>query len=145
MKSMTFALLAALAIGSTQMAVAAERAKPVPAGAQLKLKAPPAAKPDFVIQHASAIGGSDTQFMVKIKNAGAVNSPGALLQASNATGVAPGNATDPYLPIKAGQFIWVKVELNKPARKGDRILLFADHNNAVAEIKETNNKYAFNW
>ncbi|NIA71003.1 hypothetical protein HBA54_20595 [Pelagibius litoralis] len=145
MKTLTFALLAALAFGSIHSATAADRAKPgqpTPPGLTYQKKA---AKPDFVILHAGSVGGTSNELMVQIKNAGTVNSPGALLQANN---MAPGNsgaATTPFIHIKAGQFIWVKVVLNKPARKGDRIILFADHNNAVAETKENNNKYAFNF
>lgn len=145
MRTLASALLGALALASMDAALAQSRLQPdtpKPPVLQLQKQAP---KPDFVIMHASAIGGSATEFMVQIKNAGAVDSPGALLQANNMTPGNSGAATTPFVPIKAGQFIWVKVELNKRARKGNRIMLFADHNNAVAEVKENNNKYAFNW
>ena len=145
MRLLTIALTGALAMTALQAASAQTRTQPqqtTPPGLTLQKKAP---KPDFVIEHASAIGGKDNQFMVKVKNASSANAPSALLQSNNMAKGNSGAATTPMPPIKAGQFVWVKVELNKPARPGDRILLFADHNNAVAEIKEKNNKYGFNW
>ncbi|MEO3427888.1 CARDB domain-containing protein [Pelagibius sp. CAU 1746] len=145
MRIVTLALMGAIALASAVDASAQTRVKPqqpTPPAPTFQKQAP---KPDFLILHASAIGGTTNQFMVQVKNAGAANAPGALLQSVNMANGNSGAATTPVPPIKAGQFVWVKVELNKRARPGDRILLFADHNNAVAEIKETNNKYGFNF
>lgn len=146
MRSFTCALIASLALTVAGNAVAQNRApvQPTPAPA-LQLNTPNAAKPDFVILHASAVGGKNDVFMVQVKNDGIVNSPAAHLRSGNKTGT-NGKALTPIPPIKAGQFIWVKVELNKAARPGDRILVEADYNKAVAETKENNNNnYAFNW
>ncbi|GAB4392326.1 MAG: hypothetical protein Tsb0032_07520 [Kiloniellaceae bacterium] len=139
------ALLGALILATAAGASAQTRlqpAKPTPPGLTLQKQAP---KPDFVIEHASAIGGSNNQFMVKVKNAGAVNSPAAKLRSGNKTPGNNGVALSAIPAIKAGQHAWVKVELSKPARPGDRILVEADYNKAVAETKEKNNNYAFNW
>jgi len=118
---------------------------PTPPSPILQKKAPAPVLPDFVILHASAIGGSDNAFMVEVKNAGAVNSPAAHLRARNMVGGNNGAALAQIPAIKAGGFEWVKVELNRPARAGNRILVEADYNKAVAETKENNNNYAFNW
>jgi len=140
LRIVTHALIASLALSLAGTALAETRA-PAPSGLTLQKQAP---KPDFVILHASAIGGKNDQFMVQVKNDGAANSPAAHLRSGNKTG-ANGKALTPLPPIKAGQFVWVKVELNKAARPGDRILVEADYNKAVAKTKENNNNYAFNW
>lgn len=148
MRILAFTLATAIAFTAVAGASAQTRVQPTPPKppvSSFQKKAPAPAKPDYVIEHASAIGGKDNEFMVKVKNASSVNAPGALLQSVNMAKGNSGAATTPFPPIKAGQHVWVKVVLNKPARAGDRILVFADHNNAVAEINEKNNKYAFNW
>lgn len=144
MRILTIALMAAVALTSLQAASAQTRLQPqhAPQGLTLQKQAP---KPDFVILHANAIGGKNDQFMVQIKNAGAVNSPAAHMRSRNMNPGNTGAALTAIPAIKAGQFVWVKVELNRPARPGDRILAEADYNTAVAETKENNNNYAFNW
>lgn len=147
MRILTLALMGALALATFDGAAAQTRVKPgapspPPPTLTLKKQAP---KPDFVILNAAAIGGSNNAFMVQVKNAGAANSPAAHMRARNMANGNTGVALGQIPAIKTGQFVWMKVELNRPARPGDRILLEADYNTAVAETKENNNNYAFNW
>jgi hypothetical protein len=138
-------LIAALALSLTAGANAQNRVqmKPTPLGPTVLNKAAP--KPDFKILHASAIGGKDNQFMVQVKNDGPADSPAAKLQGRNTNVHRSSQAVVPLPPIKAGQFVWVKVELPKAAKQGDRMSVRVDHNNAVAEIDENNNFRLFNW
>jgi hypothetical protein len=148
MRTLALTVMAVLALASAQAASAQTRVQPTPPtppAPTLQKKAPAPAMPDFVILHASAIGGKDNQFMVQVKNAGAANSPAAHLRSRNMASGNTGAALTSVPPIKAGQFVWVKVELNKSARPDNRILVEADYNKAVAETKENNNNYAFNW
>ena len=146
MRILTLALMASVAIASTHAAMAGQRDKPSTPKPPLGIDSPSAAKPDYLIMHASAVGGSAKKLMVQIKNDAAVNSPaGAAVKAANMTGASPGTGVAPIPPIPAGGFVWVAVVLDKPARPGDRILVMADHNTAVAETKENNNKYGFAW
>jgi hypothetical protein len=148
MRILALALAAGLALTAVQAASAQTRVQPLqptPPAPTLQKKAPAPAKPDFVILHAGAVGGSNNKFMIQVKNDGPADSPNAFLRNRN---MAPGNvgvALTAVPAIKAGQFVWVQAELNKPARPGDRILVEADYNTAVAETKENNNNYAFNW
>jgi hypothetical protein len=145
MRILTLALTAAVALSSLQAASAQTRVQPsppAPPGLTLQKQAP---KPDFVILHASAIGGKNNEFMVQVKNAAAADSPKAFLRSSNKTAGNKGVALTAIPAIAAGKFEWVKVVLTEPARPGDRILVEADYNKAVAETKEHNNNYAFNW
>lgn len=145
MRVLTLMLMAAVALTATQAAAAGQRIQPAKPGAQLKLDAPPAVKPDYVILHADNVGGSSTKLMVQVKNDSAVNSPaGAALKATNKTAPS-GVGVAAIPPIPAGGFVWIPVELNKPARPGARIMVVADHTKKVSEAKENNNRYAFNW
>jgi len=109
-------LAAVMAVASSQAAVAQMRVQPQPAtptpAPMLQKKAP---KPDLVILHASAIGGKNDQFMVQVKNAGAADSPATQLLGTNTHVHRNSHAVVPVPPIKAGQFVWVKVELPKAA------------------------------
>ena len=144
MRTVSYALIASLALSLTAAAQAQTRVQTQtpPPGLVLQKQAP---KPDFVILHASAIGGKSDEFMVQVKNDGAVNSPTAKMRSRNMTPGNNGAAVNILPPIKAGQFVWVKVVFNEPVRPNQRILVEADHNKAVAETKENNNNYAFNW
>lgn len=146
MRVLTLMLMAAVALTATQAAATGQRLQPAKPGAQLKLDAPAAVKPDYVILHADNVGGSSTKLMVQVKNDSAVNSPaGAALKATNKTGVPSGSGVAAIPPIPAGGFVWIPVELNKPARPGARIMVVADYSKKVAEAKENNNRYAFSW
>lgn len=144
MRILSLALTAAVALTSLQAASAQTRVQPqqAPQGLTLQKQAP---KPDFVILHASAIGGKNDQFMVQVKNDGAADSPAAQLLGSNTNVHRASQAVVPVPPIKAGQFVWVKVELPKAAQSGDRMSARVDHKNAVAESNENNNFRLFNW
>lgn len=145
MRTVSYALIASLALCLAAGANAQTRVqpKPTPPGPTVLNKAAP--KPDFLILHASAIGGKNNQFMVQVKNDGPANSPAAKLQGRNTNVHRSSQAIVPLPPIKAGQFVWVKVELPKAAEQGDRMSVRVDHNNAVAETNEDNNFRLFNW
>lgn len=138
-------LMIAIIAGMSVNVLAAERATSPAASTPLNIIQAVQKKPDYVVEHAGKIGGSDTQLMVKIRNAGNADAPSALAQAMNMTPGVGGSATQPFSPIKAGSFIWIKMTLSKAPGPDARILIRLDHNKAVAESNETNNDYYFNW
>lgn len=73
------------------------------------------------------------------------DSPAAQLLGSNTNVHRFSQAFVPVPPMKAGQSVWVKVELPKTAQDGDRMSVRVDAKNAVAETKENNNFRLFNW
>lgn len=141
MKTFAYALVAALALGATQTAVAAERAKPSQPTAQTLKVQPYGAKPDLVIANTLKVGPDE--FKVYIKNQGNAHCPQTGMKVTNASSGGTGILQIPALPAGNGEWVLAKIWPN--VKDGDRFLLVADHNNAVAEIKENNNKYAFNW
>jgi hypothetical protein len=145
MRILTIALMAAVALTSLQAASAQTRVKPQetpPPGMSLQKKAP---MPDLHIPHAGSVGGSDTKFMVQVKNSGAVDSPAAQLRGKNMNPHRLSVTLAQVPPIKAGQFVWVAMELDTPARRHDSLQLRVDPNNAIAESDEGNNFRLFNW
>lgn len=146
MRKLALTLAAVVAVASTQAAFAQTRIQPQPVNPtpvpMLQKQAP---KPDLVILHASAIGGKNDQFMVQVKNAGAADSPATQLLGTNTHVHRNSRAVVPVPPIKAGQFVWVKVELPKASQDDDQMSARIDHKNAVAESNENNNFHLFHW
>lgn len=140
MKTFAYALIAALALGATHTAAAAERAKP---STQMSpaFKVEKRALPDLAIANILKVGPDE--FKVYVKNQGTANCPMTGMKVSNTTRGGTGILQIPALPVGHGK--WVLAKIWPDVQKGDKFVLVADHNNAVAELKENNNTHAFNW
>ena len=140
MKTLTFALLAALAVSSVTAVGAAERAKPGQPTAPV-FKMQKKALPDLVIANTLKVGPDE--FKVYVKNQGNVNAPPSRMEISNTTSGGTGNLQIPALVANGGEWVLAKIWPN--VKDGDRFKLYADYDKKVPETNENNNKYAFNW
>lgn len=144
MRILTLVVTAAVALSTLQAASAQTRiqpSKPTPTVDSVKQKAPARARPDLVIANTLKVGPDE--FKVYIKNQGVANCPKTGMKVSNTSSGGTGILQIPALTAGSGQWVLAKIWPN--VKDGDRFVLVADHDNAVAEIKENNNTYAFNW
>ncbi|WP_422369352.1 CARDB domain-containing protein [Pelagibius sp.] len=146
MKTFAYALIAALALGATQSAVA-ERAKPSqPTAPTLKVE-PHKAKPDLVV--VQAVRGPDYpdgvgRIYIVYKNIGpvAAGKSTGLATHDNNVGCGTYMAVPPLAP---GAVSGHTIKYCKDVPTGTRIRVIADVQKKVDESKENNNRRFFNW
>mgnify|MGYP000713177536 CR=1 FL=1 len=149
MRLPTLALMSALAVTVTSLALPVEAsaqtriqpAKPAQPMPGLQKRAPQPAKADLVIRRSRVLGPDTFKFYVE--NQGAAPSLPTAVQVENATIGGAGNQA--IGGLQAGTGMWVEVKIWPNVKAGDKIELYADIGNKLAESNENNNAFSFNW
>ncbi len=151
MRSVTLALMVALAVSAAALATAedasaqtrikpGQQVQPIPTPT-LKKKAPPEGKPDIVITQAEKTGPDTFRFF--IENHGTKDFMTCGVQIENKTSGGAGIMT--VRGLQAGGSGWREAKIWPNVKPGDQFDLYADYGNKIAETNETNNAFSFNW